>query len=332
LTLELSYSKIKNWRYCRQAFHYAHVLRIEPKKKPRPLELGSAVHAMLEAYRGGRAWQLVLAEVKADYDKLLDEEKEHYGDIPGDAEQIVKGYIAQYEQEDKGLKFIAVEKEMGPYLLVEGVTMSCTPDAIVEDTMGRQLLLEMKTGKRLPTEDFHMWNLQTLIYTWAARQAGYKIEGILWDHIRTKIPTKPRVLKTGGMSRRLNIDTTYQVYLDALIEVGFNPDEYNDILQILKKKKEFYQRVKVPIKEPMLKALMHDVQITALDIRDNLDHLTRDISQMKCPRCMYKTLCEIAIMGGDEKFTIDREYVAKHRKEYGEEEDGRDTEESSPST
>jgi CRISPR/Cas system-associated exonuclease Cas4 (RecB family) len=284
---------------------------------------------MLEAYRAGKPWQLVLAEIQDSYDKLFDEEKEHYGNIPGDAEKIVHGYIAQYEQEDKGLKFITVEKEFGPFEILPGITISVTPDAIVEDTMGRLLILEMKTGKRLPDEDFHIWNLQTLIYTWGARKAGYDVKGILWDHIRTKLPTEPRPLKDGGMSRRL-LDTTYQVYFDALVNAGLNPDEYSGILDALKKKKEFYQRTMIPIKEPMIKTIMNEVAVIATEIRDGA--ITHDISQMKCPKCMYRVLCSAVLMGGDVEFTITREFVAKHRKTYGEEEDGRDTEESSPST
>jgi len=273
----------------------------------------------------------VWGQIRDDWSKLLQEEREHYGDIPGDSKQIVEGYIDQWKESDKGYIFTEVEKVFGPYELVPGVVISVTPDAIVEDTMGRHLLLEMKTGKKLPPEDFHLWNLQTLIYVWGVRQAGYKVEGVLWDHVRTKIPTVPRILKDGTMSKRI-LDTTASVYTRALIENNLSPDDYADVIDVLRNRKEFYSRVKLPVKEKMLFHLMSDVRTTATEIRDFMHtHITRDVSQMKCPRCMYRGLCEAALMGGDEDYVLEHDFVPKERRNYEEREHGRDTDESDAS-
>jgi len=312
--LKLSYSKIKNWRFCRMSYYYSNIERIEPKKKPRPLELGSAVHGMIEDYRLGKNWLDRLKGIKETYDKLSLDEKEHYGNIPLDSEKIVAGYLQHYKEEDKGLVYHLIEKELGPFELVEGVVFGVKPDGLAEDTMGRMLLVEMKTGKRLPPEDFRLWNLQTLLYVWGVRQGGYKVDGVLWDHIRTKIPTEPRLLKDGTMSRR-ELDTTYETYYNALIKEGLNPDDYTGVLDLLKKRKAFYARYKLPVKESMMQHIMKDARITAAEIRDGLTHITRDVSQMKCPRCMYRPLCEAALLEGDEAYVKAHEFVAKRKQE-----------------
>jgi CRISPR/Cas system-associated exonuclease Cas4 (RecB family) len=254
---------------------------------------------------------------------LSEEEKEHYGDVPGDCLKIVKGYLAHYKEEDKGLQFRQVEKEFGPFELTPGIMFTAKPDAIVEDTMGKMWLLEMKTGKRLPNEDFRIWNLQTLLYIWALHRAGIIVQGVIWDHIRTKIPTEPKLLKEGGMSRR-ELDTTYDVYHAALVRNKLNPDEYREVLEALKHRADFYVRYKLPVKETMLNHIVHDAKITAEELK--LGKITRDISQMKCPRCMYRPLCEAALLDGDEEFVKQREFVPKHKKEeVRETEDERET-------
>jgi len=310
--IDLSYSKIRAWRFCRQSFKYGSIDRIEPRKKPKQLEMGSAIHECIEAYRKGLDWRKQLNQFKLEFNKLLPDEKEHFGDLPKDVERIVTGYISHYKEEDKGLKWHLVEDSIGPIEIVPGVNFSLKPDALVEDTMGRMFLVEIKTGRNLPGEDFRVWNLQTILYIWGLREMGYKVNGVLWDHVRTKAPTVPRLLKNGTLSKR-EIDTDYGTYYDAIVANGLNPDDYQDVLDKLKYSKSFYARYRLPVKEPMIEQVLRDAKISAREIKKWEGLVYRDISTMKCPKCMYRSLCEAALMGGDEAMIKKREFVAKQK-------------------
>lgn len=309
--LKLSYSKIKNWRFCPQSYQYAHIERIEPKFKPVPFAIGSAIHELLELDRKNLDWRPRAEEMKEEFSKLSLEEQEYYGNIPHQAATIVEGYTKFYKEADKAFQFKAVEEDFGPHELIPGVLYTAKPDAIAEDTMGRLLLWEMKTGKKLPDADFRIWNLQTLLYVWAMRQSGVNIQAIMWDHIRTKLPSEPKLLVKGGLSKR-EIDTTYEVYYNAIIRNHLNPDDYSDILSDLKKRRDFYMRVKLPVKEGMLNCILEDAKVTARQIKDG--YVYRNISQMHCPKCMYRALCEAALQGGDEEYIKETQFVPKVRR------------------
>lgn len=310
--MQLSYSKIKNWRFCPQAFQYAHIDRIEPKLKPPQFAIGGAIHELLELDRKGLNWRARAEEMREEFSQLSLEEQEYYGNVPHNAVKIVEGYLRYYQEIDKGFKFKAVEQDFGPHELIPGVLYTAKPDAIAEDTMGRILLWEMKTGKRLPDADFRIWNLQTLLYAWAMRQSGVYVQAIMWDHIRTKLPTEPKVLKDGKSLSRRELDTTYETYYNAIVRNNFNPDDYVDELNALKKRRDFYMRVKLPIKEVMLRHVVEDAKVTARQIKDG--YIYRNISQMHCPKCMYRALCEAALQGGDEEYIKEAQYTPKIRR------------------
>lgn len=306
--MKLSYSKIKNWRFCPQAFKYAHLDRIEPKLKPVPFALGGAIHELIELDRKHRDWRARAEEMRGEFSQLSLEEQEYFGNVPHQALQIVEGYVNFYREVDRAYQFKAIEEDFGPHELIPGVLYTAKPDAVAEDTMGRLILWEMKTGKRLPDADFRIWNLQTLLYVWAARLSGTNVQAIMWDHIRTKLPSEPKLLVKGGLSKR-EIDTTYETYYAAIIRNGLNPDDYSDILSALKKRRDFYMRVKLPVKEGMLNSVLEDAKVTARQIQEG--RIYRNISQMHCPKCMYRALCEAALQGGDEEYIRDTLYVPK---------------------
>lgn len=124
-------------------------------------------------------------------------------------------------------------------------------DGIVEDEYGLFWLLEHKTAiafesGKLPLDE------QCGAYIWAAQQLyGKKLEGVIYNVIKKKLPRYPEPLKKGGLSVNKAIDTTYDVYLQALIEYYGSKEaipvgHYDEILQTLKDKgNTFFLREKV---------------------------------------------------------------------------------------
>lgn len=163
-------------------------------------------------------------------------------------------------------------------------------------------VLTHNTHKILPDEDARFSDIQTVLYYWALREEGEQVDGVMWDYIRTKPPAVPETLKSGGLSKRANIDTDYDTYLGEIQRLGLNPADYQDILTKLKQgKKVFFQRVKLPTpSETLVNSVVNDFFNTAEQILEATTferNMTRD-----CKSCSYYQLCSAEIRGLDSEF------------------------------
>jgi len=121
-------------------------------------------------------------------------------------------------------------------------------DMIVEDFDDRIWVLDHKTSKDRLDEEILILDDQMTMYLWAIQQIlGRPVEGCYYNVLRKKIPTVPKVLVSGkALSQDKSIDTTYDVYLQAILDNGFNPAEYDKMLDLLANKKTgFFERVKI---------------------------------------------------------------------------------------
>lgn len=281
---------------------------MEPKGAKLPLVRGTIIHEMIEEWvknnKSDESWLKVLANFKDEYDDLMDEEKAELGDLPEELLTLMKGYIHKY-QDDK-LTYLAIEKEIS-IPLIKGVVFTGKVDGIVEDEHGNQWIVEHKSHKTLPDSDVRLQDVQTTLYCWALRKEGYNPQGVLWDYIRTKRPSIPKALKGGGLSKRKDIDTTYEVYLEEIEKQGLNPTDYQDILEILKKKnKQFYRRVYYPLpSEHQLSLMVKDLKESAKMIRKYGDKLEGHHLSNYCNLCSYRTICQA------ELFNLDKEFIIK---------------------
>lgn len=325
----VSYSEIKWWRFCHHAHFLKYQQRIVPKVSSRPLQLGSIIHELLELYAQGQSWELRVQELEKEYSKFFLEERELYGDIPSLARAIMEGYTTTYKDDD--LRVLGVEIELPKVKLSKHMSFKGRVDRVIMQDQ-RVFLGETKTGRSLPGEDFREWDIQTLLYIWALEKARlFKFDGIMWDHIRTKTPTIPRVLKNGQLSQAKNIDTTYEVYMQAIAEQGLNPADYSEILDILAmKKNQFYRRVFVPIPRHFVPLVVHDAKLSANEIYrakvhpEKASSKLRSMSNKTCPNCMYSKICHAAMQGADVEFIIQEDYMPKpphHQEEENEPED-----------
>lgn len=318
MTTVVSYSKIKRWRFCRQSYYFNYVEKIVPKKKPKPLKLGSIVHAMLEAVAKGEDWTQILDVVTKEYSKMMEEEKEFYGDLPSDSSRIIKGYQKMWAAEK--VSFQLIEKALGPIPLTPYTAFELRPDRLMRDkAVNMTFLCETKTGRKIPQEEVRIWDLQTVLYIWALRKLDYKVDGIIWDYIRTKPPTIPQVLKNGQLSQRADIDTDYATYLKAVKDNHLDLTTYQDFLDGLKGKEHgFYRRVRIPITEKMIEPVLNDAKITSKEIHFLADYPVKTISGYTCPRCFYQSLCYAQLRQLDEDFIRKAEFMPKEEEvDYG---------------
>ena len=319
--LEVSYSRIKRWRSCQQAHYYQYILGIEPRMKAKPLKVGSYLHDLLEAHARGDDWRDVHELIVEEFSGLFVEERLYYGEhLPDDLYTLMEGYEKFHEGDN--LTYHEIEEPIGPIPLTSKTSLKGRPDGLVETEDGLLWLLERKSGKKLPDETTRLWDLQTIIYVWAYWREGVEVDGVLWDYIRSKPPAVPDVLKSGQLSRRKNIDTTPDVYLRAIYESGLDPEEYQDMLELLEgRESAFYRRVKLPVQESMVAPLLRDAQQTSLEILYLQETPTRNMSGFTCRGCHYQPLCSADVRGLDTEFIIDNEFQPRKGDNYGQEED-----------
>jgi hypothetical protein len=280
------------------------------------MKVGSIIHKITQTIAEGGNWRKILEEVKKEYNKMFDEEKEFYGNLPEEIESIMMGYEEQYKEEK--FKYLMIEETLSGVPLTKHTQLKLRPDKIVIDKQGLRFLWETKSGRKIPPEEFRLWDLQTIIYVWGARQIGMKLDGILWDYIRTKPPAIPKLLKDGGLSKRQDIDTTTRTYLKAIKDNKLEVKDYQDILDKLEgNESTFYRRMKLPIAEKTIHKILEDAKRSSLEIYYMQDYPVREISGFGCRRCFYKSLCYAELRGLDTSFIKEHEFkkIEKNKEE-----------------
>lgn len=188
---EVSFSELKTWRTCRQMYHYKYRERLEPRLKSPALKRGAWMHSLLEAYYKGEDWRETHQNLVKQFNELLEEEKEYYGDLPGECEYLMSLYEETYH--DKPI-LVEHEFEKFPISPSSQVLLKGRIDLVIEDPKRGVWLVEHKTASRIPNEDERLVNPQVALYIpIVERILGTKIQGVLWNYIRTKIPKKKEV-------------------------------------------------------------------------------------------------------------------------------------------
>ena len=312
--LRVSQSKVRQYRTCRRQFFYAHVMKIQRKRVPRPLAFGSIAHKMKESMAlGGDPFQVLDELPREDLD-VYESEPERYGDLVQDLDYIFRSYIEFYKNEL--LEYIPHGNHVAeiPFELPlpkEELVIKGTIDAV---TRHRRMnwLTEHKNHKNIPNDDERWRSVQSVVYIKVIGMLGWwkNIEGTCWDYIRTKPPTHPQILKDGTISKR-KIDTLPNVVRDVLKKKFGRTDAYKTLVDMATANMStYFQRVYTPIKTRLIDQVWSDFLSTAREMRDSnlTDPPVRTIGR-HCSWCQFEPLCRASLTGGDEEYLIEREYI-----------------------
>lgn len=256
------------YKRCRRKWDLGSYMRgnLQPDRINDKLWLGTGVHDALSEYYI-RGTELVhafddwcTAQVKAMQDRkeIWEEQRTMLNDTIAFGLGILDHYATWCKTEDPKWWVKVIETETSfrlPILDLEGKETGAyyagRIDGIVEDEYGMYWLLEHKTAAgfesgKLPLDE------QCGAYIWAAQQIyGVKLEGVIYNVIKKKLPRYPELLKKGGLSVNKAIDTTYDVYMLALEDHYGSAElipmaQYAEILQTLQDKgNTFFLREKV---------------------------------------------------------------------------------------
>lgn len=329
-TVRISHSRLKTWRRCQMQHHYKYYQGLRRIRKARPLYLGSAVHSLIEGYLERGNWKREMAEIRKSYSKLFLEEQAELGDIPGIAERVVKGYFDYYRddgyQYPKRMRGRRTELPVSFYI-TDQIQFIGYVDAYPQDSNGLNWLMDHKTCKRIPGEEARFSDLQLLLYCWGLPRVGQPApDGVIWDYLRTKEPTVPEQLKSGGLSKSKSIDTTYDVYMDT-VEKVLGPDalpDYEEFAQtLIGNEEKFYRRINLPRPPKVLvDTVVEDVIKSAKEILDYGPEATVRNMSRDCNMCPYFDLCSAEVRGLDSEYIRKTEFIKELR--HGDEEENPD--------
>lgn len=313
----ITQSMLKAARKCWRLYHNRYVLELGRKKPVLQLFRGTIIHEMVDARALGSVDPMdILKKYAREYKKLLNEEKDYYGDLIEECRRIFFAYCRHWGDEE--LKYEQCEIPAFTDLLPE-IRFAGTIDKIAIDKHGRRWIMDHKTHKNFPDEGQRMADIQLVLYVWAWNRwnPDQKVSGIIWDYIRTKPPTIPHLLKKGGLSKA-QIDTDYYTYMKAIKENKLNPKDYQDILEKLDDQvSPFFERVPLPNPSAaLIDSVVNDAKDTASMIVNlgkvmKTRHLSRD-----CSWCEFNALCQAEIRGLDVSFVMKSQYQKQEPREY----------------
>ena len=168
-----SHSALKTAQRCLKQWSYKYIDRLEPVVGKPHLEKGSELHALLEQYYRG----LEFADYKSEEDV-----------------EIIQRYLDHYYKDS--WEIIAVEHEYE--MTLGGFTLVFIPDLVVRIN-GEVWIVDHKSTASIPDEWdlYNMSDFQHLLYIEGMRQNGYDVAGFIFNYIRTKPPTMPKLRKDG---------------------------------------------------------------------------------------------------------------------------------------
>lgn len=309
--MRISHSRIRTWRKCAKAHDYKHNQRLKRKAPAAPLLRGRIIGESLDAITGGKYYQTVLADYAKRFKKLFREEQEMYGDLIGDSEKILAGYVRYWK--DDGLKYVGTEVKV-EIRLTDDIVFVGYIDKVVEDAQGRVWIMDHKSNRVIPDEDQRAADQQLVFYGWAYR--ARETQGVVWDYLRTKPPAIPELLKNGQLSRRANIDTDQFTYRKAVTDAGLEMEDYEEFIGTLDDGRSFFRRVWLPhppqvMVDTIVEDMVRDAKVIA---RLGADLTSRNLTR-DCPGCEFFQLCQAELRGHNSETIRRQKYDVKPESE-----------------
>lgn len=333
-----------NFKKCRVLWDFVSANRnnLEPVRQSMSLVFGIAIHKGLETYYNPQQWNELSYEAKTDLavfkfkdnlisDKKLEaqdnkgslseEREEEYNDHLDLGEGMLRNYgeWAPDEDEKLGLVPLAVEEKFQVPLYYpnsdEPVVINDRPvvyqvriDLVArhEKEDGLINIWDHKTAANIGGDtSFLDLDTQLASYGWAYQvKYGERIGGIMYNELAKSYPKPPKVLKAGNLSQDKRQNTTYELYVKAIEEMGLDPEPYSAMLDHLAGKGNTHFR-RTPIFKTTQEIYNQGRYVVdeVLDMTDN-PRIYPNPSKMHCGYCAFQGPCNINNEGGDVQFVL----------------------------
>jgi hypothetical protein len=325
-----------NFKKCRRLWHFSSPLRQnrEPVRVNDNLSFGISMHKGWEAFYHPDNQRLSLLDraalakssfavaeseamrVEGGNLGLSMEREQEYADRMILGIGMLDYYCLKVApKEDEGWTFLDVERKFqvpvedgnGP-IIINGrpLVYQVRIDLLAKDSEGNLWVWDHKTAANVSGDTFFL-DIDTQIssYQWAVQKAlGVPVKGVIYNEVAKTVPTKPKVLKNGSLSQDKRQNTTYDLYVQAIEDLGLDSEPYSAMLEFLRSKPQsFYRRT--PIQRNQRELLFQEALI-----REELRDMTSspapypNPSKMHCGGCDFKAPCLVANELGDVEFML----------------------------
>lgn len=310
----VTHSMLKTFRRCPKQAEFKYFHRLKPRMLGSPLKRGKWVHELLEILHNGGDWRARHAQLSAQFEEMFDEEKDFYGDLPSEILQIMESYQWHYKADPwKVLETeFTVETELPDGTLYRGKV-----DALIENQFGLWVV-DHKTHKTLPDFDFRLLDAQSALYLWACLRMKIPVQGFIWNYLRWKAPSTPKLIKDGSRLSKSACDSDFLAYRAALVKYkAENPNfritrEYKERLEYYRAQRyrpnepqtsSFFRRDTLEKSPELLRRVATENYRTAKRMNtydfSNPDAVERVVETSCKFRCSYTDICTTQLMGGN---------------------------------
>lgn len=294
------------------AYHLKYTEKLRRRRKSRPLQFGSIVHEVIEAGANGEDPFEHLDSINLENEKLFTAEKEMYGELIEDI-RVIMGEYFEYHDDNRGLRYIRRQGKSAEHEFIvpiaDGIYMTGKIDALGKTRNNLRWLVEHKTFSQEPKEEDRWRNYQGAVYLKAMEMMGWpECDGILWDYIRSKPPSSPRLLKNGTLSTA-RCDTLPTVVRAVIKEHGLDVSDYNTLIANAEEnRKSYFKRIFAPVNQKTVDYVFGMFVNTAQEIADEQDTRKEMNIGKHCGWCDFEAICRARMTGSDEDFIKEREY------------------------
>lgn len=306
----INHGMVKSYRRCPNQFRYKYVEQIQPRIYNRPLTRGTWFHELLEAHYTGKDWRRIHKRRCREYAELFDEEKEKLGDLPHEMKALMLSYLWHYRNESEW-QVLEVEKKI-ECEMPDGRLFRGKVDMLIQDDWGTWLV-DHKTHQRFPSLTARQLDVQSPMYIWACWQLGIKVDGFIWNYVKTIAPSTPTLLKDGSRFSKKLGDTDYYTFARALKLSRLPVDDYRDTLERLRAQRfehgkvqtsSFFQRHVLERGDSSLQQAVREFLVTRDKIASydfNPDWTERHNDRSCDWMCDYQDLCIAELHGNNTK-------------------------------
>jgi hypothetical protein len=259
----------------------------------------------MEYHNKHKPWAEPIDKALADFALLPSDISAEYSHIPINLMKILKGYFSTYRTDSECIgSEVRFEAPTPEGNIIEGIM-----DRIGKDANGDVWVRDYKFVKQIPADTVRFYDLQTLMYFYAAKSLGYNPVGVEFDYIRSTPPRQPDILKNGNVSKAA-IDTDAATYMRTVLSAGKDPKDYSDMLDKLKGNM-FYQRFRVPKSEGIVTNMVKDFDNSCMYLAEALTQ-PHTMARRMCRDCSWDCefidLCTAELMGSDTTEMISNDF------------------------
>lgn len=318
---KISQSRVNRWNTCKASYNYRYNKKLRRRRHARPLTFGSSVHKVIEdQVEGVKDLKKSLdkwAAGELEQRKLFVEEKQMFQETIEEAWDIMREYQDFWPKDH--MTYLKVKGKKSEHELYweppgEDFAVYGKVDAYGKSKNGLKWLVEHKSGKMMMSEEDRWRSMQTAIYITAGREVGYPdVDGILWDMVKSKTPSRPQMLQNGTFSLK-KIDSLPSVVYETIRSEGHDPNDYPTLLANAEKTREhWFQRTFQPVTENVREYLYGEFVGSAREILDHGEKASRMTIGRHCSWCDFEPICRAIMTGNDVNYVMEKEYTVAEK-------------------